>query len=176
MLTKQTYSAWVKLPTGRKKWHLSTCLHAPRAAPPPLTPPCSAAYFTQATLHQMKTINDIPCLRAVAVPPDMYHRASSGKRKKGFRRPVFTDHPSPPHSDEPEEALIMPFDPHLQTPPPVRRFSVSESDDNDQSSASSHSQAALKKELAPLSYLQSLNHFRRHPADEHILRGFPSIN
>ncbi|KIJ39006.1 hypothetical protein M422DRAFT_126834, partial [Sphaerobolus stellatus SS14] len=62
VLTKQTYSAWVKLPTGRKKWHLT-------------------AYFTQATLNTLKAVDDIPCMRGVSVPPEMYYRARSGKRR-----------------------------------------------------------------------------------------------
>lgn len=46
---KQTYSAWVNTENGNRKWHLT-------------------AYYTQRTEDCLRTIDDIPALRDIAVP------------------------------------------------------------------------------------------------------------
>lgn len=180
VLTKQTYSAWVNLPTGPKKWHLT-------------------AYFTQATVNGMNTVDDIPCMRGVTVPPGMYRRSRCGKKRKESRRPYPVDLPSPvsdPQSsgDEPVPYLAcLPFDPRIgsPTPPPFSGMNADyDGKDNEdypaKSSRDRQDQMSIDKfpcekrkvgnKLAPLSYLQSLHHPRRHPADEVVLRAFPSIN
>ncbi|KAG6866396.1 hypothetical protein C0991_004681 [Blastosporella zonata] len=66
-LVKQTYSAWVDIPTGRRKWQLT-------------------AYFTDNTVDTLRTIDDFPSLRDVQAPFGMFQstktRTSKSKRKE----------------------------------------------------------------------------------------------
>ncbi|KAF9527328.1 Gti1/Pac2 family-domain-containing protein [Crepidotus variabilis] len=61
-LVKQTYSVWVDTEKGRRKWHLT-------------------AYFTQATIDQLGTIDDIARVRGVAVPDGMFKSTRVGKSR-----------------------------------------------------------------------------------------------
>ncbi|GJJ10527.1 hypothetical protein Clacol_004753 [Clathrus columnatus] len=207
VLTKQTYSAWVNLPTGPKKWHLSKTqfpfiiLNDPVLSLTLLiflpSRDIPAAYFTQATINSMKTVDDIPCMKSVTAPPGMYRRSRCGKKRKETRRLYPVDLPSPvsdPHSsgDEPPYPLCVPFDSLVASPTPPPFVSVfSEHDGNNEEDSLSKSirnrnQITINKftcekrkvinGLAPLSYLQSLHHPRRSPADEVVLRAFASIN
>jgi len=181
ILTKQTYSAWVSLPSGQKKWHLT-------------------AYFTQATINNMRTVDDIPCMKGVAVPPGMYRRSRCGKRRKDVRRPTLTELPSPlldatsPLDDPGTSPLYISFDTQADSPSfPPRMSLCSEPDGPEEDDEEmdidypSHAPRARRERdpsegrddatgLAPLSYLQSLHHPRRNTADEVALRAFASIN
>lgn len=200
VLTKQTYSAWVDLPTGPKKWHLSTwllitflpmrCIYSFLYFPLPL-----AAYFTQATIGNMKTVDDIPCLKNLAVPPGMYRRSRSGKRKSDNRRPSITDLPSPlsepgspQHGSYP---LYIPFDGQGSSSPSPRRLSTSSGSDGHEDDyyhwtrprersgyafSFQDQPDTVSTGLAPLAYLQSLQNPRRNPDDEVVLRAFASYN
>ncbi|KAJ7267654.1 Gti1/Pac2 family-domain-containing protein [Mycena haematopus] len=70
-LIKQTYSVFVETPSGKRKWHL-------------------IAYFTQDTVDYLRTVDDLPCLAGLQVPPGMYKSARSAKGP-GRTRP--TDQP-----------------------------------------------------------------------------------
>ncbi|KAJ7267653.1 hypothetical protein B0H12DRAFT_1010445, partial [Mycena haematopus] len=61
-LVKQTYSVWVETGKGRRKWHLT-------------------AYFTQSTVDQLGTVDDIPNVRHLIVPPGLFTSTRIGKRK-----------------------------------------------------------------------------------------------
>jgi len=50
---KQTYSAWVGTESGNRKWHLT-------------------AYYTQRTEDRLGTIDDLPALRDIVVPPGYF--------------------------------------------------------------------------------------------------------
>ncbi|KAF9653971.1 hypothetical protein BDM02DRAFT_3107157 [Thelephora ganbajun] len=50
---KQTYSAWVNTENGNRKWHLT-------------------AYYTQRTENHLGTIDDVPGLRDIVVPPGYF--------------------------------------------------------------------------------------------------------
>ncbi|KAL5507561.1 hypothetical protein ACEPAH_7017 [Sanghuangporus vaninii] len=62
-LVKQTYSVWVDGPRGRRKWHLT-------------------AYFTQATVDRLQTVDDLPQLRGLEVPPGKYISTRQGKPRR----------------------------------------------------------------------------------------------
>ncbi|KLO11748.1 hypothetical protein SCHPADRAFT_854918 [Schizopora paradoxa] len=62
-LVKQTYSVWVDSPRGRRKWHLT-------------------AYFTQTTVDQLQTVDDIPILANLEVPPSKYISTRLGKPRR----------------------------------------------------------------------------------------------
>ncbi|KAJ6594461.1 hypothetical protein B0H19DRAFT_1095594 [Mycena capillaripes] len=61
-LVKQTYSVWVDTEKGRRKWHLT-------------------AYFTQSTVDQLGTVDDIEDVRQLQVPTGMFTSTRIGKRK-----------------------------------------------------------------------------------------------
>ncbi|KIM75978.1 hypothetical protein PILCRDRAFT_826828 [Piloderma croceum F 1598] len=62
-LVKQTYSVWVDTPNGRRKWHLT-------------------AYFTQATVDQLDTINEIHGVGNLFVPEGLFQSTRTGKNRK----------------------------------------------------------------------------------------------
>ncbi|THH05960.1 hypothetical protein EW145_g4418 [Phellinidium pouzarii] len=62
-LVKQTYSVWVEGPRGRRKWHLT-------------------AYFTQATVDRLQTVDDFPQLAGLDVPPGKYVSTRLGKPRR----------------------------------------------------------------------------------------------
>ncbi|THH18741.1 hypothetical protein EW146_g2278 [Bondarzewia mesenterica] len=61
---KQTYSVWLETDQGRRKWHLT-------------------AYFTQATVDQLGTVDDIPALRGLIVPEGMFRSSRTTKSRRG---------------------------------------------------------------------------------------------
>lgn len=135
-LCKQTYSAFVETPKGRRKWHL-------------------IAYFTQESVEYLRTVDDIPTLNNLFVPPGKYKSARSANRKirdSGFSgdrcsnfspyspgRPLFTSSTPVPCNQEPRPLLTV-----------------------------SGNMACL----APLEYLQNITPQRRHPFDEELLMSF----
>lgn len=61
-LVKQTYSVWVDTEKGRRKWHLT-------------------AYFTQATIDQLGTIDDIRDVRDLVVPDALFKSTRVAKNR-----------------------------------------------------------------------------------------------
>ncbi|KAJ2930288.1 hypothetical protein H1R20_g6838, partial [Candolleomyces eurysporus] len=60
VLIKQTYTVFVDTPRGQRKWHL-------------------IAYFTEESLERLRSIDDIPQLANLRVPPGKYKSARSAK-------------------------------------------------------------------------------------------------
>ena len=79
-LVKQTYSVWVDTPNGRRKWHLSTYVTLAVVFLYLMIP--LAAYFTQATVDQLNTINEIPRVAALQVPEGLFQSTRTGKSRK----------------------------------------------------------------------------------------------
>ncbi|KAG6375705.1 hypothetical protein JVT61DRAFT_3280 [Boletus reticuloceps] len=71
-LVKQTYSVWVETEKGRRKWHLT-------------------AYFTQATVDELGTIDDIPGVAELVVPEGTFQSTRVGKNRKGDDTRARTD-------------------------------------------------------------------------------------
>ncbi|KAF9257974.1 hypothetical protein L218DRAFT_1005584 [Marasmius fiardii PR-910] len=137
-LIKQTYSVFVETPRGRRKWHL-------------------IAYFTHDSLEYLRTIDDIPTLANLHVPPGKYKTARSVKRKADSGRdmmPYPSPHPLPPR-----------YPSYTSSPGPMNRDRRSRSH-----STSSHGSDVL----APLEYLANIAPPRRHPMDEEALMAFTS--
>ncbi|KAG7098302.1 hypothetical protein E1B28_000263 [Marasmius oreades] len=84
-LVKQTYSVWVDTDKGRRKWHLT-------------------AYFTQATVDQLGTVDDIQGVGILNVPEG--HFKSTRVKKGGSRaeEPI-----SPPSKDSTPGRVFAPF-------------------------------------------------------------------
>ncbi|KAG6820807.1 hypothetical protein H0H93_011101 [Arthromyces matolae] len=68
-LIKQTYSAWADTPAGRRKWHLN-------------------AYFTDNTIDNLRTIDDIPACKDLEVPSGIFECAKSATKSKPKEKPV----------------------------------------------------------------------------------------
>jgi len=77
-LVKQTYSVWIETEKGRRKWHLSK---PPKVILLSLIHLYSAAYFTQATVDQLGTVDDIPRVRDVVVPDRPFKSTRIGKSR-----------------------------------------------------------------------------------------------
>ncbi|KAJ3759175.1 Gti1/Pac2 family-domain-containing protein [Lentinula raphanica] len=126
-LIKQTYSVFVETPRGRRKWHL-------------------IAYFTQESLEFLHTIDDIPGLASLHVPPGKYKSARSAK-----------------NNNKSSAILTAPtyYNPAiLDTNRRLPTLSASE---------------RRNPSLAPLAYLENIPPPRRHPVDEEALMSFSGL-
>ncbi|KAF8635212.1 hypothetical protein AX17_003988 [Amanita inopinata Kibby_2008] len=108
-LVKQTYSVWVETEKGRRKWHLT-------------------AYFTQATVDRLGTVDDIPGVYELVVPDGMFkstrvaksrsksdeQSARSGEASKSTQIVTRTFAPFP-------GPAIYPQPPHVDYPNPVQQ-------------------------------------------------------
>jgi hypothetical protein len=79
-LIKQTYSVYVEASPQRRKWHISELLLF-HIVHPKLN--FVAAYYTPATLNRLATIDNIPLLASIIVPPNIYCPARATKHLKG---------------------------------------------------------------------------------------------
>ncbi|KAF5351915.1 hypothetical protein D9756_007642 [Leucocoprinus leucothites] len=109
-LVKQTYSVWVETDKGRRKWHLT-------------------AYFTQATVDQLGSIDDMRVVRDLVVPEDMFKstRVTKGRSKNDENRAGesskatnastssrYAPFPAPPLPNQPESSgQILMFQPYV---------------------------------------------------------------
>ncbi|KIY70645.1 hypothetical protein CYLTODRAFT_419598 [Cylindrobasidium torrendii FP15055 ss-10] len=140
-LIKQTYSVFVETPRGRRKWHL-------------------IAYFTQDSLSYLRTIDEMPGIASVYVPPGKYKSARSAKgrprdsisgcdpfasTKAIHSPPQYSPYPSP--AAHAQHAMAVDHVLHKSNAP----------------------RGAGAGKLAPLAYLQNIPPPRRHPADEEAL-------
>jgi len=137
-LIKQTYSVFVETTSGRRKWHL-------------------IAYFTQDTVDYLRTVDDLPYLSCIRVPPNIYRSARSAKGNGRARTaeqaylygPSTVNSRSHPYAPYPGAGAIC--------EQPVR--------------------PRVHKILAPLEYLENIPPPRRHPEDEKALMSFvPSLS
>ncbi|KAJ7467163.1 Gti1/Pac2 family-domain-containing protein [Mycena latifolia] len=134
-LVKQTYSVFVDTTHGRRKWHL-------------------IAYFTQDSVDYLRTVDDIPSLASLKVPP-IYKSARSAK---GTGRTRFSD----------------------QTFAPYLYGSANNSRPHPYPTSSAYSPPTCviicgpraQEILAPLEYLENIPPPRRHPEDEKALMSF----
>lgn len=147
-LIKQTYSVFVETPRGRRKWHL-------------------IAYFTQATVDDLRSVDDIRELASLTVPPGIYKSARSAKGRprddRFFDRQYAAYDYGGPHQhisfqptsvwmDDPSRHEDPHFVDHMQ-PRLINPQNPSQI-------------------LAPLAYLQNIAQPRRHPLDEKALMLF----
>ncbi|KAH9920162.1 uncharacterized protein B0H18DRAFT_1025478 [Fomitopsis serialis] len=159
-LIKQTYSVIVHEPDGQtRKWHLN-------------------AYYTQDTVDQLKTVDDIPSLRGIGVPEGRYvcartsntrrssrssaRAGSTGERLRSTvdRRGELPSQPSPSLSIS---SSTLPS-PSTSTSSPMSRLpSMSRAVEHHPESA---------RRLAPLEYLQALPQPARSPVDAEALNSF----
>ncbi|KAJ7091973.1 Gti1/Pac2 family-domain-containing protein [Mycena belliarum] len=130
-LIKQTYSVFVETTHGRRKWHL-------------------IAYFTQDSVDYLRTVEDIPALACLTVPP-IYKSARSVKGG----RARFTDQRFAPYL----YGSTNNSRPHAHAAPPPRTCVID-------------CGPRAQKILAPLEYLENIPPAPRHPEDEKALMSF----
>jgi len=166
VLIKQTYTVYVDTPRGQRKWHL-------------------IAYFTEESMERLRTIDDIPPLARIHVPPGKYKSARSAKGRPDQHHFQTSDsepqqfapleyvsfsHPTSPiltESSASNQTLTWVEAPRRDKSATARRrmkpYSAPSPDDSGSGSDSG---------LAPLAYLQNIPPPRRHPIDEKVLMLF----
>lgn len=169
VLIKQTYTVYVNTRRGQRKWHL-------------------IAYFTEDTVHRLRSIDDFPELASLSVPAGRYISARSAKGRaehsfasdpegSGFTRLEYVPY-APPQGVKPDSApqaltgqrpyLDVPQDWPMNSAKDERKASISRS----VSPASSNTPTTDERGrqiLVPLSYLEEHPPPRRHPTDEKVL-------
>ncbi|KAF8199971.1 hypothetical protein K438DRAFT_1822943 [Mycena galopus ATCC 62051] len=137
-LVKQTYSVWVETEKGKKKWHLT-------------------AYFTQSTVDQLGTVDDISTLRHLEVPAGLFTSTRIGKRKNTDSEPqsvarVYAAFPSPlPIAPRPiQSTSTAPRPPS----PSVRMYEP-------------YSRPPSRSQLEPTTYQTSALHYS-YPSPQHF--------
>jgi hypothetical protein len=178
-MIKQTYSVYVQTAEGTKKWHLSSSGFAPRWRPQNLThDPFPDAYWTQETLDRLLTVDDIPELRSLDVPPGIYLCARTNRMRETVSRSTRNLFPdgsivSPPSSPP----AFLPY-PSQRRPDERRRYTSSPlSPSSPTSSQSTTGTPCVSAQgqglsLAPLEVLEECRRFPRDPTDVLILKSF----
>ena len=175
-LNKQTYSVYVETPRGRRKWHLSTfftsSFYSGRLANNSISSAYVVAYFTQDSLDSLRTIDDLPQLASLTVPPGKYRTARSVRPNRAHYQgfdvlPSSTGYLTSKNpqsrrlSHGPENQAVVD---HVRSNyPELRHFTGLGSRPGTLYGAD---------DLAPLAYLQNIPPPRRHPLDEKALMSF----
>lgn len=172
-LIKQTYSVLVSLPSDRpkgiiRKWHLT-------------------AYFSQAKLDQLCTIENVRGVGDMPVPEGWFRSARIGKTRRDSRAHSTTVHSSEnnlqassPMSKPISSLSTDPYAPssyrstHPPSPSSYSNHSSSSHSPNSSysSSGSGHGPRKRLPSLVPLEVLQSASSRPRDPADIQALRRF----
>ena len=88
-MIKQTYSAWVNTGGGPKKWHMSThqvfIMSEVYLVLTYTTSPLDA-YYTEDSLEELHTVDEVPALSGLNVPHECYQRARSTTTSGGKAR------------------------------------------------------------------------------------------
>ncbi|CCL99052.1 uncharacterized protein FIBRA_01063 [Fibroporia radiculosa] len=147
-LIKQTYSVFVHDSSHTpRKWHLN-------------------AYYTQDTVDQLRTVDQMPELRTVRVPEGLYVCARMGGTRRGSRAsrttPVDGRVPSPPSTSSvgtprPPSQSPTAVAPHATSPVPQPGTYL------------------LERRLAPLEYLENISPQVRDPIDDAVIRRFDRL-
>ncbi|KAG6868770.1 hypothetical protein C0993_011039 [Termitomyces sp. T159_Od127] len=112
-LIKQTYSVWVNKKDGRKKWHLT-------------------AYFSERTINDLGTIDDIPAVSSLYPPSGLYSSPRIGRSRPQGRERLDSTRPRRGTADR----TYAPF-PNPSSPEPVTMHDPYNTSDNQSSSRSS---------------------------------------
>jgi hypothetical protein len=139
------------------------------------------AYFTQESLDSLRSIDDIPQLASLPVPPGKYKSARSAKGRPRDQQMLDTFGPYSAYKPK------LQYSPYTQSPTsrPIDYHHASawqeQATHNDEmhlmtlTRPKSRSVSQDSSEvLAPLTYLQNIPPLRRHPLDEKALMSFSS--
>ncbi|KAF9000571.1 hypothetical protein BDZ89DRAFT_1147184 [Hymenopellis radicata] len=181
VLTKQTYT--VNVPISR--WNAKV---APQYGVSPI------AYFTDAALNSLRTVDQIPQLANLTVPHEHYQTAravkgrpehifnagSSSSGSASYSRLEYVQYhprsasPSPTSPDSPSPSSSRPsyhFHRMASSPPPPRRHSHSRPYTPAPYPPAPH---GPPEKLAPLTFLSSLAPTPRAPEDQQMIRKLPT--
>jgi len=183
-MIKQTYSVYVQTSDGMKKWHLSSsCFTFIPAMATLSSHEFPDAYWTQETLDRLLTVDDIPELRSLEVPPGTYLCARTNRMREAVSRSarnLFSEGialPSPSASPTyaPYSYQRRPADEDSPPPPLSPSSSVSSYAGNGMMTTTPPRIYATQGQglaLAPLDMLEECRRRRRDTTDEGVLRSF----
>jgi hypothetical protein len=170
-MIKQTYSVYVQRADGMKKWHLSSSRFRVHGCVEILRFP--DAYWTQETLDRLLTIDDIPELRSLEVPPGTYLCARTNRMREAVSRSarnLFTEGIALP-SRSASPAYAYPYQRSPSSPLSPSSSVTSHGGNGVMTSPRIYAQGQGLA-LAPLEMLEECRRSRRDPTDEGILRSF----
>jgi hypothetical protein len=159
LLNKQTYTVFVDVGQGQRKWHLSSSTILPKVVC--LMTRCTVAYFTQESLPSLEVIDHLPPLSNLQVPHGEY---KSARHPKGRPEHIFNPQTRSDVGHPSSQPFPYPPQPH---PPHNPNFVLWQSDDSRGISPTTSTDGDAN--LAPLEYLKTISPMRRHPIDENIL-------
>ena len=122
----------------------------------------SDAYYCADEVDELATVDDVPLLKNLQVPHELYTCARTSRAREAAIR--SHNNPGMRGSREPPRIL-----PPFQYPGDLEHRSSSGSDSSGRDRSSSPDPS-----LAPLEYLESLPRLGRHPMDDRALRMFDS--
>lgn len=187
VLIKQTYTVYVNTRRGQRKWHLSTyfiCSFNRNNADMFLV-----AYFTEDTVHRLKSIDDIPQLASLTVPAGQYVSARSAKGRSdhsyspefegpGFAQLEYVPY-APPQAPSTSPQPLSNVNPSLysssggwssSSEKPGQQIScIHPTSQSSSSSQSTDGNRDHAQGLVPLAFLEEQPPPRRHPNDEKVL-------
>jgi hypothetical protein len=137
-----------------------------------MRPAHSVAYFTQDSLDSLRTINDLPQLASLNIPPGKYRTARTGRPNRAHHQGL-----TPPSATGylPSKTLGPLFrHPSSGTEGYTIHDDVgsNRTDHHHVICHGNRSKSFNADNLAPLTYLQSIPPSRRHPLDEEALMSF----
>jgi len=161
-LVKQTYSVNVHSETSVniRKWHLSE-YSSPRGHRTCLLIQLPDAYYCADEVEDLATVDDVPMLKNLQVPHELYTCARTSRAREAAIR----SHNNPGMRGNREPPRMLPPFQYPRAGGIERSSSGSDSSGRDRSSSPDPS-------LAPLAYLESLPRLGRHPMDDRALRMF----
>jgi hypothetical protein len=133
------------------------------------------AYFTQDSLDYLRSIDDIPRLASLPVPPGKYKSARSAKGRPRDQQAILESIDLYPAY--PPKSQYASYMHHSHFGPLDHPHSPTWTDYHNDNSPKSRLMSPVTPEvLAPLAYLQNIPPLRRHPLDEKALMSFtPTI-
>lgn len=165
-------------PKNTRKWHLSQFRYLfPKSVGDSHGTSILDAYYTQETVDQLDTVDDIPELRTLYVPDGAYICARTSSQRRNARAAQKRS------LDESTESQLRPLHPYQYdrctpplppsaSPPPQQWSPLT----NAILPTRDHSPRAYgdcaDRQLAPLEYLQNIPPSSRNPVDDEILKSF----
>ena len=125
----------------------------------------SDAYYCADEVEELATVDDVPLLKNLQVPHELYTCARTSRAREAAIR----SHNNPGMRGDREPSRLLPPFPYPPRSEDIERRSSSGSDSSGRDRSSSPDPS-----LAPLEYLESLPRLGRHPMDDRALRMFDS--
>ena len=144
-----------------RKWHLSE--YSFLAVTGRLLIQLPDAYYCADEMEELATVDDVPMLKNLQVPHELYTCARTSRAREAAIR----SHSNPGMRGNREPPRIFP-------PPQYSRAGGIERSSSGSDSSGRERSSSPDLSLAPLAYLESLPRSGRHPVDDRVLRMFDS--